>query len=368
MRGFEKFQAAVFDEGNVAPRQLQLERVAVMRASEQHRLAFERHAAFARLENARDDVFGLRLVVGDSHVVRRDGRRLLVVRSTLRYCRVPFGHQRVRRIEHALRRTVVVFERDDRRRRGRSPARTDPESRGCCRPCRPKRIDRLRIVADDGDAVAVPAEALQDLRLQHVRVLILVDEDVIELAADLGREPLVAHHRVPVEQQVVVVERLVRELLLDIRAIELRELRLPFGAPGKQRVERLGERPLRVDAMRIDGEARVFARKALLGFREAELVAQHVHQVGGVAAVEHAEARVEADGCGVPANQPIGDRVERAGPGQAESGPGSGTGVPVPTPDRFRTCGTGPNPEPEPGTRNPRCAACGGSFRARRGA
>ena len=31
--------------------------------------------------------------------------------------------------------------------------------------------------------------------------------------------------------------------------------------------------------------------KALVGLREAELVAQHVHQVGGVAAVEHAEAR-----------------------------------------------------------------------------
>ena len=70
--------------------------------------------------------------------------------------------------------------------------------------------------------------------------------------------------------------------------------------------------------MRVDGEARVLAREALFGFREAELVAQHVHQVGGVAAVENAEARVEADRGGVSPNQPIGDRVKGAGPGQTD--------------------------------------------------
>ena len=210
----------------------------------------------------------------------------------------------------------------------------------------PKRINRLCIVADDGDAVAALTEVLQDLRLQDVRVLILVDEDVIELAANLSGEPLVAHHRVPVEQQVVVVERLIGQLLLHVRAIKLRELRLPFGAPGKQRIERLGERPLRVDAMRVDGEAGVLARKALLDFREAELVAQHVHQIGGIAPVENAEARVEPDGRGMPANQPIRDGMERAGPGEADSG--------------FRV--------PFRNRRNPECAGCGASFRAPRDA
>ena len=155
-------------------------------------------------------------------------------------------------------------------------------------------------------------QLLENLRLQHVRVLVFVHQNVIELAADLGRQPLVAHHRVPVEQQVVVVERLVRELLVHISAIQLGELRFPFGAPGKQRVERLGERPLRVDAVRIDGEARVFARKPLFRFRKAELVPQHVHQIGGVAAIEHAEAGVEADGRGVAADQPVGDRMKSA--------------------------------------------------------
>ena len=85
-----------------------------------------------------------------------------------------------------------------------------------------KRIDRLRIVADDGDAVAVRPQALQDFGLQHVRVLVLVDQDVVELAADVGGERDRRHHRVPVEQQVVVVERLIGQLLLDVRAVQLR--------------------------------------------------------------------------------------------------------------------------------------------------
>ena len=96
--------------------------------------------------------------------------------------------------------------------------------------------------------------------------------------------------------------------------------------------------------MRVDGEAGVLAREALLDFREAELVAQHVHQIGGVAAVEHAEADVEPDGRGVPANQPIRDRVERAGPGESDGMvvPGSGFRVP-----RSNPTGTGTwNAEP----------------------
>ena len=132
-----------------------------------------------------------------------------------------FGHQRVRRIEHSLSRSVVVFEGDDRRRSSivrpvliRKP-KDVADRRGS------KRIDRLRIVTDDGDAITVLPQPLQNFCLQHVCVLVFVDEDVIELAADICREPIVAHHRVPVQQQVVVVERLIGELFLHIRAVEL---------------------------------------------------------------------------------------------------------------------------------------------------
>ena len=66
--------------------------------------------------------------------------------------------------------------------------------------------------------------------------------------------------------------------------------------------------------MGIDREARVLARKALLFLREPELLAQEVQQVRGVAAVEHRERRLEPDDLRVLAQQPVADRVIRAGP------------------------------------------------------
>ena len=56
VRGFEKLQPAIFDEGDVAPRQLDLERPAVMRGAEEHRLRLEQVARLAVGEHAVDDV------------------------------------------------------------------------------------------------------------------------------------------------------------------------------------------------------------------------------------------------------------------------------------------------------------------------
>ena len=50
-----------------------------------------------------------------------------------------------------------------------------------------ERIDRLRVVADHGEAAPVGLERQQDRRLQPVGVLIFVDQDVVEARADLGR-------------------------------------------------------------------------------------------------------------------------------------------------------------------------------------
>src|SRR5579859_4493794 len=52
MRGFEEFQAAEFDEGNVAPGQFDLERSAVVRGSEQHRLLLQCDSSFAMVQDA----------------------------------------------------------------------------------------------------------------------------------------------------------------------------------------------------------------------------------------------------------------------------------------------------------------------------
>ena len=52
----------------------------------------------------------------------------------------------------------------------------------------PKGIDRLRVVANHGEATALRLQSQQDRGLQTVRVLIFVDEDMIEAAADIVGE------------------------------------------------------------------------------------------------------------------------------------------------------------------------------------
>ncbi len=166
---------------------------------------------------------------------------------------------------------------------------------------------------------AVRLQRQQDLRLQRVGVLVLVHEHVVELRADRRGEPGVAHHHVPVQQQVVVVERLLRELRLHVGAVQRREFLLPVEAPRVGDLERLAQRALRVDAMGVDAEAGVLAREAPLGLRQAEPMPLDVHQVRRVAAIEHAERRVEPEPVRVLAYQPVADRVERAGPRQSQA-------------------------------------------------
>ena len=56
--------------------------------------------------------------------------------------------------------------------------------------------------------------------------------------------------------------------------------------------------------------------KAALGLREAQLMPDQVHQVGGVLAIVDREGGIEADLIGVFAQQPRADAVEGSGPGQ----------------------------------------------------
>ena len=69
--------------------------------------------------------------------------------------------------------------------------------------------------------------------------------------------------------------------------------------------------------MRIDRKAGVAAREALLLGVEAQLLADGVHQIGAVAAVDHGELRIELQVARIVAQQPVGHRMEGAGPGQA---------------------------------------------------
>jgi hypothetical protein len=71
-----------------------------------------------------------------------------------------------------------------------------------------KGIDRLRVVADARHARAVRTQERDDLGLQHVGVLVLVDEHGVETLAHARAGDRVTQEAVPEEQQVVVVEHL----------------------------------------------------------------------------------------------------------------------------------------------------------------
>ena len=127
------------------------------------------------------------------------------------------------RREDRLGRAVVALERDDLG--GRTEVTGEIENVAHGRGA--KRVDRLGVVADHGEAPAVRLERQQDRGLQRVGVLILVDQHVIEALADLVGERRLRHHLRPIEQQIVVVEHVLALLGLDIGGDRAAAARLP---------------------------------------------------------------------------------------------------------------------------------------------
>ena len=155
--------------------------------------------------------------------------------------------------------------------------------------------------------------------MQPVGVLVLVDQDMIEIAADLRRQVRVGDHLRPVEQQVVVIEHILPLLGLDIGAKQLLQFRFPSGAPGKALGQDFIERQLGVHAARIDLQTGPLRRKPRCRFGEAELVPHQVHQIGGILPVMDGEGGIEPDLRGIVAQQFGADGMEGAGPSHALS-------------------------------------------------
>jgi hypothetical protein len=139
-----------------------------------------------------------------------------------------------------------------------------------------KRVDRLCIVADDGESAAGGLDRQEDRRLQPVGVLIFVDQHVIEPIGDVGGDRLLRHHLHPIEQEVIVVEHVLALLGLDVGAEQLPQFGLPILAPGKECAEHLVERRQCIHDARVDGEARALGGKARLGPGETEIVADEI--------------------------------------------------------------------------------------------
>ena len=211
VRRVEKLQAAELDERNVAPRQLQLQRRRVVRGAEQHRLRFQAVAGFAVFQHAQRDEARLVAFLADRDQFRRSAAGALapqVLGEAL-------GRQRdhsVGRGEDRLGRAIVALERDDARRRREALRKLEDVAhrRGA------KGIDRLRVVADHGQAAPFGPQLQHDLGLQAVGVLVFVDQQMVEARRDLRGDRRLAEHLGEIEQQVVVIEHALALLGLDI--------------------------------------------------------------------------------------------------------------------------------------------------------
>ena len=125
--------------------------------------------------------------------------------------------------------------------------------------------------------------AREDVALQLVGVLVFVDQHVIEMRRHRLGDAVFAHHRVPVEQQIVEIEHAVLRLALDVGAQQFADVLFEVRTPRILGLERFLERLLGIHAVGIDREAGVLARKALALARIAEFGAHRVDQVGRVA-------------------------------------------------------------------------------------
>ena len=105
--------------------------------------------------------------------------------------------------------------------------------------CRTKGINRLGIVAHHRQTFAVRLESKKDRSLQTVRVLILVDQHMVETRGNIVRNLFHLHHLRPVKQQIVVIEDIMALLGLDVGAEQGFEFILPVDAPREIVLENL---------------------------------------------------------------------------------------------------------------------------------
>src|SRR4029077_3777136 len=116
VRSIEELQPAEFHEGDIATRQLDLERTAVMRRPEENGLLFQARANLSVLQDTLDDIAGLIRLIANADRFGRLHRLAVGTKILGKAFRGKTDHA-VGRGEEWLRRPVVAVERDDLRRR-----------------------------------------------------------------------------------------------------------------------------------------------------------------------------------------------------------------------------------------------------------
>ena len=236
------------------------------------------------LEHVLGDTARLVGIVADRHELRLLDR-LALAPEVLGEALAREPDHRIGRIQYRLRRAIVAVERNHPRRLRELRRKVENVAHRRCA----KGIDRLRVVANHRHASPIGLERNQYLRLEAIGVLILVDEDVIETRPHFAGQRRVPRGLRPVQEQVVIVENVLRLLRRRVAGKELPQLVFPMRAPGEGASQHLGERCLTVDDARVNREARHLARKAIPRRRETEFMPDDGEQIFGIASIMNSE-------------------------------------------------------------------------------
>ena len=157
-------------------------------------------------------------------------------------------------------------------------------------------------------------DQVDDFGLEVVRVLVLVDEHVLEALAQRAGVGMVGEEVAQQQQEVVEVDYARRRLALGEaapHALEIVESREEARRPP---AHRLLEAKVAVHLEREDPEQHGGPRIAPFGQRLALVGEARRQQILGVLAIEDAVVLRQADGRGVAAQREVGDVVEGAAP------------------------------------------------------
>ncbi len=203
-----------------------------------------------------------------THAAHTDGpERLFVLCFVLR-------NRRVRNLQDLRRRTVVRLDakylRTGKRLR---------EPKNVLNICGAKRVDGLRIVADDEHVPVDAREPRHDRRLNPIRVLVLVDEDVLELMSERVVGPRLFQDAEEVHEEIVEIHAIRRAFPLIVPRRNCFHLGGDASKPRVTLLEDVVELSLRIPTQADDRLEDARRRESLLGRRNTNVLHAELQKV-----------------------------------------------------------------------------------------
>ena len=302
----EEFESAPLLERNLPIGELDLEVGRHVAGAKENGDLAQRCAFLVQLQNSIDDELRLLLLVAGGDEPRRlttSPLRPEVLRKSLGSAR----YERIGDAQDRLRRPIILLERNHRCGGKLFGKVEDVSEIGAA-----KRVDALRVIADDSDVLVRTAHSAENARLKDVGVLILVDEDVVVQPRDLLpklRRRL--EQKRPEEQKVIVVDEISFLLPSGVIGIDPGEILEVVDELRIRIANDVLDRDLGVEVPGVDVLERLLFREALRFRGVSELSARQLHQVGGVALIHDGKILRQASSLSVATQQAVSGGVER---------------------------------------------------------